>query len=107
MNITSGLISNSQKTCLYHRSRMEKYKLGKETREYLNKIDNEIKKTYKMVITRELKIKKKKFNSIEIADVVNFMINGITTLNLLKLNNSSHKLVLSYAKLLLKTLKNI
>ena len=37
--------------------------------------------------------------------LVNFLLNGITTLNLLKLNKSSHKVILGYANTLIKTVK--
>ena len=34
---------------------------------------------------------------LKISNLVNFLLNGITTLNLLKLNKSSHKVILGYA----------
>ena len=49
MDVTSGLISNRYKVCLYHRSRTEKYKLGKETRSYLSKIETKIEDDYKII----------------------------------------------------------
>ena len=102
MDITSGLISNRYKTCLYHRSRMEKYKLGKETRKYIYKIDSEIEKTLEAVTKKEFSYRKRKLKTSEIRDIVNFLINGITTLNLLKLNKSPHKLMLSFANMMVK-----
>ena len=62
MDITSGLISNRYKACLYHRSRMEKYKLGKLTRDFITKIDKEIYLAYEEVVKKELVIRKKEFN---------------------------------------------
>ena len=102
MDITSGLISNRYKTCLYHRSRMEKYKLGRETRKYIYKIDAEIEKTLEEVTTKEFFKRNRKLKTSEIKDIVNFLVNGITTLNLLKLNRSSHKLMLSFANMMIK-----
>ena len=102
MDITSGLISNRYKTCLYHRSRMEKYKLGRETRKYIYKIDAEIEKTLEEVTTKEFSKRNRKLKTSEIKDIVNFLVNGITTLNLLKLNRSSHKLMLSFANMMIK-----
>tara|TARA_B100001989_G_C24484851_1_gene436385 strand:- start:418 stop:1029 length:612 start_codon:yes stop_codon:yes gene_type:complete len=102
MDITSGLISNRYKTCLYHRSRMEKYKLGRETRKYIYKIDAEIEKTLEEVTTKEFSKRYRKLKTSEIKDIVNFLVNGITTLNLLKLNRSSHKLMLSFANMMIK-----
>ncbi len=102
MDITSGLISNRYKTCLYHRSRMEKYKLGRETRKYIYKIDAEIEKTLEEVTTKEFSKRNRKLKISEIKDIVNFLVNGITTLNLLKLNRSSHKLMLSFANMMIK-----
>ena len=102
MDITSGLISNRYKTCLYHRSRMEKYKLGRETRRYIYKIDAEIEKTLEEVTTKEFSKRSRKLKISEIKDIVNFLVNGITTLNMLKLNRSSHKLMLSFANMMIK-----
>ncbi|MBV69340.1 MAG: hypothetical protein CMJ08_06030 [Pelagibacterales bacterium] len=102
MDITSGLISNRYKTCLYHRSRMEKYKLGRETRKYIYKIDAEIEKTLEEVTRKEFSKRNRRLKISEIRDIVNFLVNGITTLNLLKLNRSSHKLMLSFANMMIK-----
>ena len=77
MDITSGLISNRYKTCLYHRSRMEKYKLGRETRRYIYKIDAEIEKTLEEVTTKEFSKRSRKLKISEIKDIVNFLVNGI------------------------------
>ncbi len=102
MDITSGLIANRYKACLYHRSRMEKYKLGKETRKFIYKIDAEMEKSLEEVIKNEFSTRKKKLKISEIKDIVNFLINGFTTLNLLKLNRSSHKLLLSFSNMMIK-----
>ena len=45
----------------------------------------------------------RKFDETEVNNVVNFFLNGITTLHLLKLNKSPHKLMLGYANTLIKT----
>ena len=50
MDLAAGLISNRYKTCLYYRSRMEKYKLGKETRRFIYKIDIKTEKNYKQIL---------------------------------------------------------
>ncbi len=107
MDITSGLISNRYKACLYHRSRMEKYKLGRETRKYIYKIDIEFEKTLEEVTTREFSQRKRNLKNTEIKGVVNFLLNGVTTLNLLKLNRSSHKLMLSFANMMIKFVNKI
>ena len=102
MDITSGLISDRYKTCLYHRSRMQKYKLGKETSKYIYKIETEIQKVFTAIIKKEFHTKNKKIGKSEIQNIVIFLINGITTLNMLKLNKSSHKLILGFANVLVK-----
>ena len=107
MDITSGLISNRYKACLYHRSRMEKYKLGKLTRDFITKIDKEIYLAYEEVVKKELVMRKKEFNTINVEDIVNMVVNGITTINLLKLNKNQHKIILSYSNMLIKMIKSI
>ena len=107
MDITSGLISNRYKVCLYHRSRMEKYKLGKQTKTFISKIEVELEKSYKLILQNELAKSKKKYSNKDINETVSFILNGITTLNLLKLNKNSHKFILSYANMLLKFVKKI
>ena len=59
---------------------MEKYKLG-ETRRYIYKIDAEIEKTLEEVTTKEFSKRSRKLKVSEIKDIVNFLVNGITTLN--------------------------
>ena len=54
IDITSGLISNRYKPCLYHRSRVVKYKLGKELKKAIFKIDEEVKNTYEVLVKKEL-----------------------------------------------------
>merc|ERR1711991_346420 len=68
MDITSGLISNRYKACLYHRSRMEKYKLGKETKKFIYKIDAEMEKSLEEVIKNEFSTRKKKLKVSETKD---------------------------------------
>ena len=103
MDVTSGLISNRYKVCLYHRSRIEKYKLGKETRSYLSKIETKIEDAYNIITKYQFSLNKRKYDEAEISNTVNFLLNGITTLNLLKLNKNSHKIILGYANILIKT----
>ncbi len=107
MDVTSGLISNRYRCCLYHRSRMEKYKLGKETKKYISQIDREVEKNFKLIVERDFFSKNKKLSKVEVTELARYVINGITTINLMKLNNNSHKSILSYANILLKTLKKI
>ncbi len=102
MDLTSGLISNRYKVCLFHRSRMERYKLGKEAKDYIDTLETKIEKFYTKLIKNQLLLSKKKVTKTEIKNLVTFFINGITTLNLLKLNNSSHRLILGYANTLIK-----
>ena len=106
MDVTSGLISNRYKVCLYHRSRIEKYKLGKETRSYLSKIETKIEDAYNIITKYQLSLNNRKYNEAEVSKLVNFLLNGITTLNLLKLNKSSHKVILGYAGTLTKTVNS-
>jgi AcrR family transcriptional regulator len=103
MDVTSGLISNRYKVCLYHRSRIEKYKLGKETRSYLSKIETKIEDAYNIITKYQLSLNNRKYDEAEVSNLVNFLLNGITTLNLLKLNKNSHKIILGYANTLIKT----
>ena len=107
MDITSGLISNRYKSCLYHRSRMEKYKLGKLTRNFITKIDKEFYTAFEDIVKKEMILRKKKLNNLYILDIVNTVVNGITTLNLLKLNKTQHKLILSYSNMLIKMIKDV
>ena len=106
MDVTSGLISNRYKVCLYHRSRTEKYKLGKETRNYLSKIETKIEDAYNIITKYQFSLNNRKYDEAEVSNIVSFLLNGITTLNLLKLNKSSHKVILGYASTLTKTVNN-
>ena len=106
MDLAAGLISNRYKTCLYYRSRMEKYKLGKETRRFIYKIDIKTEKNLIEIIKAEFNKKNKNIKIKEVKDIANFIINGITTLNLLKLNKSSHQLMLSFANMMTKFISN-
>ena len=103
MDVTSGLISNRYKVCLYHRSRIEKYKLGKETRSYLSKIETKIEDAYNIITKYQFSLNNRKYDEAEISNIISFLLNGITTLNLLKLNKNSHKIILGYANTLIKT----
>ena len=103
MDVTSGLISNRYKVCLYHRSRIEKYKLGKETRSYLSKIETKIEDAYNIITKYQFSLNNRKYDEAEISNIVSFLLNLINTLNLLKLNKSSHKIILGYANTLIKT----
>jgi AcrR family transcriptional regulator len=107
IDITSGLISNRYKTCLYHRSRVVKYKLGKEVKKIILKIDGDMKKTLKVIVKKEFYERKKEINNHEINEIVDFILNGITTIHIMKLNNNSHKSVLSFANTIQKIIKNM
>ena len=107
MDITSGLITNRYKACFYHRSRVEKYKLGKEVKKIILKIDVEVQKAIKILIKKELYERKKKIDNDEVNNVVNFILNGITTINLLKLNKSPHKSILNFSNTIINLIKNI
>ena len=51
-------------------------------------------------------MKNRKYEETDVGNVVNFLLNGITTLNLLKLNKSPHKVILGYASTLTKTVNS-
>ena len=70
MDVTSGLISNRYKVCLYHRSRIEKYKLGKETRSYLSKIETKIEDAYNIITKYQFSLNKRKYDEAEISNTV-------------------------------------
>ena len=106
MDITSGLISNKYKCCLHHRSRVEKYKLGKKTRTYISKVDKLLQTAYLEIVERDLKKTHRNLSKSDVKNISNFIFNNITSLNLLKLNKSSHKLLLSFANTLLQYVKN-
>ena len=107
MDITSGLISNRYKACLYHRSRVVKYKLGKEVKKTILKIDGDVKKALKILVKKELYKKNKEAGSDVVNKLVDFILNSITTIHLLKLNNNSHKSILNFSSITNQLIKNI
>ena len=46
MAITSSLITNKSRPCLFYRTKTEKYKLGPVTRRFLGKMEVDVKKSY-------------------------------------------------------------
>ena len=60
----------------------------------------------RLLLKYQLSLNNRKYDEAEINNIVSFLLNGITTLNLLKLNKSSHKVILGYASTLIKTVNN-
>ena len=101
MDVTSGLITNKYKPCLFYRSKVEKYKLGPKTKRFIGIVDNRLQTAYISLVKKDLIKKDKKFTNQDAIDFADFLINSISTLHLLKLNNAPHKLLLSFSKKLL------
>ena len=102
MAITSSLITNKSKPCLFYRTKTEKYKLGPVTKKFLGKMEGNVKKGYIDMIRNDFQLKNKKINDLDVVEMANFLINSMSTLNLIKLNTNSHKSLLSYSKYLVK-----
>ena len=102
MEITSGLITNKHRPCLFYRSKVEKYKLGLKARRCIEKIENKIQISYINLIKDDFKKRDMKLTTQEALDLADFLINSISTLHLLKLNNAHHKLLLVFSKKLIK-----
>ena len=102
MEVASSLITNKAKPCIFWRSRIEKYKLGPNTKRYLTQIEDKVKLSTIDLIKRDFKRKKVKISNENVMELANFLINNLNTLHLLKLNNAPHKLILSFSKTMLK-----
>ena len=102
MYITSSLITNKLKPCLFYRTKADKYKLGPHARKYLSIMETNIKKGYLDLIKRDFKLKNKKLKSAELLDLADYLVNSMSTLTLIKLNTHSHKSLLSFSKNLVK-----
>ena len=102
MAITSSLITNKSKPCLFYRTKTEKYKLGPVTKKFLGKMESNVKKGYIDMIKNDFQLKNKKINDLEVVEMADFLINSMSTLTLIKLNTNSHKSLLSYSKYLVK-----
>lgn len=102
MYITSSLITNKLKPCLFYRTKAEKYKLGPKARKYIEVMEKNIKKGYTDLIKRDLKLKNRKINKNELEDLADYLLNSMSTLTLIKLNTQSHKSLLNFSKHLLK-----
>ena len=102
MEVASSLITNKAKPCIFWRSRIEKYKLGPNTKRYLTQIEDKVKFSTIDLIKRDFKRKKVKISNENVMELANFLINNLNTLHLLKLNNAPHKLILSFSKTMLK-----
>ncbi len=102
MYITSSLITNKLKPCLFYRTKVDKYKLGPHARRYLSSMEANIKKGYLDLIKRDFKLKSKKLKSSELLDLADYLVNSMSTLTLIKLNTQSHKSLLSFSKNLVK-----
>ena len=101
MDVTSGLITNRYKPCLYFRAKMRKYKLGRETRRFIGMVDNKLQAAYISILRNDLIKKNKEIRAQDIKDLADFLINSIATIHVLRLNNSPHKLLSSFSKKLL------
>ena len=104
MDVTSALITDKTKPCIFWRSRVEKYKLGPKTRQYIDLIEEKIKVSFKSLIKLHFKKKNVKVSNLYVEELTNFYINNLNTLHLLKLNNAPHKLILNFSKTILKQL---
>ena len=102
MAITSSLITNKSKPCLFYRTKTEKYKLGPVTKKFLGKMEGNVKKGYIDMIRNDFQLKNKKINDLDVVEMADFLINSMSTLTLIKLNTNSHKSLLSYSKYLVK-----
>ena len=107
MAITSSLITNKSKPCLFYRTKTEKYKLGPVTKKFLGKMEGNVKKGYIDMIKNDFQLKNKKISDLDIVEMADFLINSMSTLNLIKLNTNSHKSLLSYSKYLVKQLSRL
>ena len=105
MNITSSLITNKSRPCLFHRSKAEKYKLGPQTKNYVGQIESKIKKGYQRLIKEDFKKNKKMVKKQEVIDLADFLINCMTTLTLIKLNSNSHKSLVNFSKYIIRQFK--
>ena len=106
MEMTSGLITNKYKCCLFHRSKAEKYKLGPITRAYIDLVTRKIYDAIKGLILEEFKKKGRKLSKNEVQEVTNFLFSNLTNINLLKLNKVPHRTILNVSKALVKFIKN-
>ena len=105
--ISSDIIASKSKPCLYYRSRFDKYKLGPKTKSYLKLLDKKVESAYYSLIKKELSNSKKKYTKLQLTNITTFLINNITTLNLLKLNYASHRTLINFAKTLQNYFKNL
>ena len=102
MAITSSLITNKSKPCLFYRTKTEKYKLGPVTKKFLGKIESNVKKGYINMIKKDLKLKNKIISDANLIEMADYLINSMSTLNMIKLNTNSHKSLLNFSKYLVK-----
>ena len=102
MYITSSLITNKLKPCLFYRTKADKYKLGPHARKYLGIMEKNIKKGYIDLIKRDFKMKNKVLKANELVDLADYLLNSMSTLTLIKLNTHSHKSLLNFSNHLVK-----
>ena len=102
MEITSGLITNKLRPCLFYRSKVEKYKLGSKAKRCIEKIESKIQISYVNLIKDDFKIRNMTLTTQEALELADFLINSISTLHILKLNNAPHKILLVFSKKLIK-----
>ncbi len=102
MAITSSLITNKSKPCLFYRTKTEKYKLGPVTRKFIGKMEGDVKKSYIKMIKKDFKLNNKKINEADVIETADYLINSMSTLTLIKLNTNSHKSLSNFSKYLVK-----
>lgn len=107
MAITSSLITNKSKPCLFYRTKTEKYKLGPITKRFLEKMEGNVKKGYIDMIKNDFKLKNKKISDGYVIEMADYLINSMSTLTLIKLNTNSHKSLLNFSKHLVKQLSQL
>ena len=98
---------NNLKYCYFFVSYLESYKMGKKTKNSINKIELKYRQLLNEIYKKHLKKYNIKKNNLNIDQVVNFIFNNIAFISLLHRNKSNKSNILLYKSSLYQFVYNL
>lgn len=99
--------NNNLKYCYFFISYLERYRMGKITKNSLNNIEFKYRKLLNEIYKKHLQKYNIKKNNSNMEQVVNFMFNSIAMISLLHRNKSNKSNIFLYGKSMYQFIKNL
>ena len=99
--------NNNFKYCYFFTSYLEKYRMGKKTKNSINKIVSKYRQLLYIICNKHLKKHNIKKNNLNIEQIVNFIFNGIAIISFLHRNKSDISDIILYGDSLHKFIHNL